>query len=246
MKKNIFILQFLFMACVLFQNCKKVEADMRSYSFTVSRNNSPLASSSVSIETRNQNYTVTTDNDGKCKIDIPNSINLPSYTIVTIDHSSIKPYCLSVSGASNANSNLPINCTDVPTIVRLRQVDLYHLGNDQYSGSANSQLQLPSEGLEKSFSYSLPATPGIMPRIQIYARGIQHSVKIFCNGVATGSLANSPLSGDLSLYDFQLSGNANTIFRGGNNIITIKTGATGLSNDPWDDIEFCGLLLYYP
>jgi|GEM_PF-5176794 len=46
------------------------------------------------------------------------------------------------------------------------------------------------------------------------------------------------------LYDFQLIGNANTIFHAGNNIITIKTGATGIS-DPWDDIEFCGLLLYY-
>ncbi len=231
----------------VFGGCKKggIETEMRTYNFTVSRSNSALANSSVSIQTKDQNYAATTGNDGKCKINIPNSVSLPSYTVVTIDHSSIKPYCLTVSGEFNANSSIPINCTNVPSIVRFREVAVHHLGNDLYDGSANSQLQLPTEGLERSFSYTLPATPGIMPRIQIYARGIQTGAKIFCNGIATGILNNSASNGDLSLYDSQLIGNASTIFHAGNNIITIKTGATGNSSDPWDDIEICGLLLYY-
>lgn len=226
--------------------CKKSTDNSRSYSFTISRNNSALASSSVSIQTINQNYAATTDNEGKCKIVIPNTVSLPSYTIVTIDHSSIKPYCLSVSGASNANSNLPINCTNIPSIVRLREVALHHLGDDSYSGSANSELQIPTEGLEKSFSYNLPATPGIMPRIQIYARGIENNANIFCNGIPTGILGNSYANGDLTLYDFQLGGTANTIFHAGTNIITIKTKINSSNSSDWDDIEFCGLLIYYP
>jgi hypothetical protein len=247
--KKMFYLGITLISTVLiafvFGGCKKTETEMRTYSFTVSRSNSALSNSIVSIPTKDQYYSATTDNDGKCKINIPNSVSLPLYTIVTIDHSSIKPYCLTVSGESNANSSTPINCTNVPTIVRFREVALHHLGNDLYGGPENSQLQLPTVGLEKSFTYTLPATPGIMPRIQIYAKGIQYPVNIFCNGIPTARLDNSASNGDLSLYDFQLSGNASTIFHAGNNIITIKTGATGLSSDPWDDIEFCGLLLYY-
>lgn len=242
-------LKTIFSICavaLMIASCKKEETnpDTRTYSFTISRNSSALANSSVSIATQSQNYTATTDNSGKCKINIPNSISLPTYTIVTIDHSSIKPYCLSVSGAQNAESNIPINCTNVPSIVRFRGVALHHLGNDVYGGSANSQLQLASEGLEKSFSYTLPATPGVMPRIQIYARGIEYPAEIYFNNHLTATLSNSASNGDLSLYDFQLGGNASTIFHTGSNIITIKTGATGLP-DAWDDFEFCGVLLYY-
>lgn len=233
-------------ATLVLHSCKKNETETRSYSFTISRNSSALANSTVSIETQSQNYTSATDNDGKCQINIPNGIILPAYTIVTIDHNSIKPYCLTVSGGQNAKSSFPINCTNVPSIVRLRAVGLHHLGDDSYTGSENSQLQLPSEGHEKSFSYTLPATPGIMPRIQIYARGIEGNVNIFCNGIPTGILGNSASNGDLTPYDFQLSGNANTIFHSGNNIITIKTKLNASNSSDWDDIEFCGLLIYYP
>ena len=242
--KSIFV---ILLSLSFLTSCKKTETEteMRSYGFTISRNNSVLANSSVSIATNGQNFSATTDNDGKCQINVPNSITLPQYTIVTIDHSSIKPYCLTVSGRINASSNLPINCTGIPSIVRLKEVTLHHLGNDIYSGASNSQFQLSTEGLERTFSYTLPATPGIMPRIQIYARGIENSANIFCNGIPTNSLGNSASNGDLSVYDFQLTGNANSIFHAGNNTITIKSGATGLSSDPWDDIEFCGMLLYY-
>jgi hypothetical protein len=244
--KNLFCRMIILIAFV-FGSCKKeeIKTETRTYNFTISSSSSTLSNASVSIQTKSQNYTATTDNDGKCLINIPNSVSLPTYTIVTIDHSSIKPNCLTVSGEANANYSIPINCANLPTIVRLKEISLHHLGNDQYSGSANSQLQLPTEGLEKTFSYNLPATPGVMPRIQIYARGVQHSAQILSNGTLVGSLNDSNSSGDLSLYDFQAKGTANTIYRAGTNYITIKTGATGNSSDPWDDIEFCGILIYY-
>lgn len=244
--KNLFCSSIILIAFV-FGSCTKEETQSatRTYNFTISRSGSTLSSASVSIQTKSQNYSASTDNDGKCLINIPNSVSLPKYTIVTIDHSSIKPYCLTVSGDANAKYSNPINCSNLPTIVRLKEISLHHLGNDKYSGAANSQLQLPTEGLEKTFSYNLPATPGVMPRIQIYARGIQHSAQILSNGTLVSTLNNSNSNGDLSLYDFQAIGTANTIYRAGTNYITIKTGATGNSSDPWDDIEFCGILIYY-
>jgi len=249
MKKAIF--QSVFIICAItFSSCEKEElepkTESRSYSFMVTRSNSTLSNAIVNIATHGKNFSATTDANGKCKINVPNNINLPTNTIVTVDHSSIKTYCLTVSGSQNAVPSLQVNCVNAPSIVRLRSVALNHLGNDNYSGSANSQFQLPSVGLEKSFSYNLPATPSIMPRLQVYARGIQHPVKIYSNGVLTGTLNNSSSNGDLSLYDFPLYGNASAIYHSGSNVLTIKTGATGNSNDPWDDIEFCGLMLYYP
>jgi|JI10StandDraft_1071094.scaffolds.fasta_scaffold220799_2 hypothetical protein len=231
---------------LVFSACKKDETETRTYSFTISRNSSALANSSVTIQTREQDYSVTTDGDGKCKINIPNTVSLPSFTIVTIDHSSIKPYCLSVSGASNANSNLPINCTNVPTIVRLREVALHHLGDGNFTGSENSQLQLSSEGIQKEFHYNLAAKPSIMPHIQIFARGIQSTPAIFINGHPVGSLTPSPTNGDLGYFDFQLQTGGvptNQIFNVGDNVLKIHTTQDGTD---WDDIEFCGLLLYYP
>lgn len=250
MKKSIKFYILISTASLLLtcSGCKKddTENDKRSYSFSVSHGSSSVANATVSIQTRAAIYSKSTDNNGRCKIMIPNDIVLPQYTIVTVDHVSIRPHCLTVSGEANAYSSTPINCEDAPSIVRLKEVKLHHLGNDLYDGTANSQLQLPTEGYEKSFSYNLPATPGVMPRVQIYARGIQHTVKIYCNGILTGSLVDSNTNGDLSRYDFKMNGNASNIFHAGNNIITIKTGATGNSNDEWDDIEFCGLMIYYP
>ena len=226
--------------------CTPEEPKARSYGFTVSRNNAVLSGSAVSIQTGYQNYTAKTGNDGKCEIKIPNNVSLPEYTIVTIDHSSIKPYCLSVSGSANAKTSLPINCQNVPTNTKVRESSLHHLGNDIYGvGSANSQLQLPTEGLYKTFSFNLTSIPGSMPYLQIYVRGIEHPMEIILNGITINTLGNSASNGDLSLWDFKLSGNPSAILRIGNNVLTIKTGATNKPNDPWDDIEFCGLLLYY-
>ncbi len=245
MKKLAQTITLLLLVAIVNTSCnpEKIEAESRSYQFTVQRNNSPLASATLSVATQSQNFTTASDNSGKCQISIPNDISLPNYTIVTVDHSSIKPRCFTVSGAQDFATSLSVNCTEAPSIVRLRAVGLHHLGDDNFSGSANSQLQLPSQGIEKSFNYNLPATPGVMPRLHIYARGIQYPATISFNGIQTATLGNSASSGDLSLYDFQLTGNANSIFHAGNNVLTIKTGNDNSSD--WDDIEICGILLYY-
>ncbi|MFH1118900.1 MAG: hypothetical protein V1775_03700 [Bacteroidota bacterium] len=218
--------------------------DSRLYKFTVTRSSSVLANASVSIQTSYQYYHGVTDNQGKCQIKIPNEVTLPTYVIVTVDHNSIMPYALSVPGSDNSNSNKSVNCQNAPSTVLLKEVNLHHLGNDDYGGAPNSQHQLSSEGIEKSFSFYLSSIPGTMPRIQLFARGIEHPTEIKFNGITTDKLENSASNGDLSRYDGQLTANTHTVLHAGNNTITIKTGPNN-SSDPWDDIEFCGLLLYY-
>lgn len=219
-------------------------ADSRAYNFSVALNSSALSSAVVAIRTTAQNYSASTDGQGKCRITIPNSVDLPAYVIVTVDHSSIKPNAFSVSGSSNANGNKTVNCTNAPSNVLLKEAMLHHLGDDYYTGDPNSQHQLRTEGLSKSFYFNLSGIPSTMPRLQIFARGIQNPTEIILNGIATDYLNNSSSNGDLSQYDTQLTANPQTVLRTGSNTLTIKTGLHNSSD--WDDIEFCGLLLYYP
>ena len=145
---------------------------------------------------------------------------------------------------SEAHKIIP--CSKAPSRVLVKGVNLHHLGNDLYGGAANSQHQLPTEGVQKSYNFQLSNIPSTMPRFQIYARGIQHPTKIKINGIRVSSLGNSASNGDLGRYDFQLNGISNSLLRLGNNVLTIETGDSDNSSDPWDDIEFCSMLLYYP
>ncbi len=224
-----------------------VPEDVRSYNFTIKRNDLTISNASVLIETFDQLFSATTDNQGRCQIKIPNDVSLPTYVIVTVDHSSIRPRAFSVPGATYNISNLSVPCKETPSTVLVKETSLHHLGNDQYGGSANSQHQLPTEGIERSFSFYLSGIPGTMPYLQLYARGIEHPTEIKINGITTNKLGNSSSDGDLSKWDIQLNPDVipSNVFQAGYNTLTIKTGANDAS-DPWDDIEFCALLLYYP
>lgn len=234
---------------LLFAGCDLIEdpepANVRSYSFMVNRDQGALANATVSILTGRGAYAQTTDGNGHCEINIPNTIDLPDFVIATIDHDDIRPGAVALSGSFNSNSSKVVNCRRLPSVVLVKETPLHHLGNDQYGGAANSKHQLPTEGIQLSFGFQLAGIPHTMPHLQLYIRGVEHPTEIIINGIRTDRLANSAPNGDLSYLDAQLTANPNTVFRRGYNTLTIKTGANTAS-DPWDDIEFCGLLLYYP
>ena len=218
----------------------------RNYYFTVTDNSSsPIANATVQIPTSSGTYSANTTNDGKCHLSIPNSVILPTYVVATIDNLRFMPEASSVSGESNQSTEKYIRCMSSPNRFYVRQIDLHHLGNDIYDGSANSQLQISAQGSSISFSFYLDQAPGLMPYIRLYARGIENPTRIKINGYTTNTMGNSAANGDLSFYSFRLSGNPAQYFKSGTNILTIETAPTGLSNDPLDDIEFCALALYY-
>jgi hypothetical protein len=219
--------------------------DSRNYNFTVTNNSSSLiANALVQIPTGSGSYSANTGSDGKCHISIPNTVTLPTYVVATIDNAQYMPEATTVLGQSDQNANRSIRCASPPNRFYVREVGLHHLGNDNYDGSANSQLQLPSQGTSVSFSFYLDQAPGLMPYIRIYARGIEYPTRIKINGYITNTLGNSASNGDLSFYSFRLSGNPAQYFKSGNNVLTIETAPTGLSNDPLDDMEFCALAMY--
>jgi hypothetical protein len=218
------------------------EEDVRQYNVRVLRSGTvPVSGALVNILTASGLYSGTTNGDGRAGLKIGNDVSLPPYVVVTINHPTIMPEAGVLPGNTGATAGGTFNCSSAPSRVLVREVTLHHLGDDMFGGSENSQLQIPSEGLERSFAFDLASIPGSMPRIRLFARGVQGPLEIKINGIITDRLADSPTSGALGLYHFVLTANPRTVLRVGRNVLTLRT--SHLSD--WDDLEFCSLLLYY-
>jgi hypothetical protein len=83
-----------------------------------------------------------------------------------------------------------------------------------------------------------------MPLIRFFARGVQHPTEVKINGTRTNQLGDSSSDGSLSTYAFRLNGNPQALLRTGSNTLTIRTAPYDPSIDPWDDIEYCSLILF--
>lgn len=246
-KNFLFGLTLLLVAAFISCDKKPTQPEnARVYAVTLkTSSSSPVSGATVSIQTREGEYRSATDKDGEAQIAIPNEVALPAFVIVTADHSTIMPEGRSLPGAQDSNTNRTITCEPAPSRILVREAALHHVGDDHYTGDPNSQLQISTEGVRQSFAFSLSGIPGSMPYIRFFARGIQRRTKIQINGVTVNHLGDSSADGDLSRYSFQLTANPATVFRTGTNVLTVETGYDS-SIDDWDDIEFCGLLLYYP
>ena len=233
----------------LFFGCKKDPTqpeNARFYTIILkSSASSPIRGGEVSIQTARSDYRATTGDDGKAQFTIPNEVLLPAFVIVTADHQSTMPEARTLPGTHDSNTNRTIICEPAPSRVLVREATLHHIGDDNYTGDPNSQLQIPAEGIRLSFAFNLSGIPVSMPFIRFYARGIQRRTEIKINGITVDRLADSDPDGDLSRYSGQLTANPATVFRIGTNLITIET-VYDSSIDDWDDIEFCSMLLYYP
>jgi hypothetical protein len=128
----------------------------RSYSVTVrSPSSSPLSGASVLLQTPGQNYLVTTNGQGVATLTIPNSVTLPGWVVLVATHATIMPEALSCPGAPSTTSSPVISTLAIPRSLFVRDVYLHHLGNDFYDGAANSQLQLATEGVSHSYTFSI-------------------------------------------------------------------------------------------
>ena len=121
---------------------------------------------------------------------------------------------------------------------------LHHLGDDSYSGSANSKFQKNSEGVQFTTTFEVNAKQ-LQCRyatVAILAKGIQsdqgYPNKITLNDQSQ-SLYDSPENGDYEdqEYWFEISG-----LHEGTNRLTISSGQKGTD---YDDFEFTNLRVYF-
>ena len=204
-----------------------------------------VVGAAVSIQTSSGEYSATSGNNGVASISIPNTVSLPNFVVATADNSNIQPEARAFPGNASTVQNETVICNSAPSRILVKERRLRHLGDNNYTGSENSQLQISTEGTSLSYSFSLASVPSSMPHIRLFARGVEEGTQLKINGITVDRLGDSSPDGDLSRYNFQLTANPSTVFRVGNNTFTLETGYRANIQD-WDDIEYCSMILYYP
>ncbi len=203
----------------------------------------PVRGATVRIPLGTRSLSERTGDDGRCTFYFERDEDLPPRLVATIEHASIMPDAVAFDTSGDGDA-LRRTCVRRPSTTYVEDVTLHHLGNDRYGGDPNSQLQIPSQGISQTYRFHLDTYPSRMPTIRLYARGIQHPTRIQLNGQTVSRLGDSDPSGGLSRYNFRLGGAPRSVLRPGMNTLTVHTAPYNES-DPWDDIEFCALMLYF-
>ncbi len=140
-------------------------------------------------------------------------------------------------GATEIVNGIDDNCAGNVDVI---DSSLHHLGDDDYSGSANSQFQMATEGTTYSRSFTVDM-------LQLYStatlsithRGVQRADPIRINGELINSMGNSPSDGSLgtSTISFDIH-----ILKAGANTISITSSYDSWNHD-YDDFEFTNIYI---
>lgn len=120
---------------------------------------------------------------------------------------------------------------------------IYHLGDDSYSGTINSQLQLSSLGLSQTLSFSVTQeqlSKFSFARLKFSVRGAQEENPILINGFRIGHIGSSRSDGSFGRYYWNID---NNILEAGQNSFSISSELRPYSSDH-DDFEFTNVVLY--
>lgn len=217
----------------------------------VDTNGVPVSDATVAVEL-DRLYSTSTDSSGRFTLRTPRNYNYPEYFAGYAQKVGYVPGQiffwyqggnLASSAAGRAVSTPAATTQDVilPT-----GVNVIHLGDDNFAGSANSQFQKRSLGLYWEDHFNLTTATSSMC-VSFYAKGIEtrsrtnNVVSISNNGqpgtFQVADLIDSPASGsyEKQTHCFSLQG-----FQAGDRIrVAINSGIA--SNGDYDDFEFLGV-----
>lgn len=150
----------------------------------------PIAGAQINVPL-DKMYSATTNENGQYVLSIPESVSLPGFFAGTIHK---QGYITRMTQFSYSGGQL--NQSDSsPQLTKSTDADIYfpigltvvHLGDDNYGGSANSQLQVRTLGLAVSESATLTKeqlSKYKYLRISLYARGVETER---CNKITFGN-----------------------------------------------------------
>ena len=119
---------------------------------------------------------------------------------------------------------------------------LHHLGDDHYSGSVNSQLNMSTEGITYNRSFTVNMTqPFTKATLSITHRGVEKDNPIKINGKVVCSEWDSPSDGSMgtTTISFDIS-----ILKAGANTISITSLKEGdFWSTDYDDFEFTNIYI---
>lgn len=111
----------------------------------------PVSGATVAVLLNNARYATSTGADGGFKLSIPRSADFPRYFAGSVSKEGLIPQPLLFTYengqlfTSSTSFKLAVK-TDADVVVQESYVP-HHLGDDSYGGAANSQLQVPTQGL---------------------------------------------------------------------------------------------------
>lgn len=159
-------------------------------------NGNPLTDASVSMYANDINYTDTTDANGSFALIIPVE-DLPSTgsAVLTTTKEGYFPLVEEfsmplVAGTIYTVDSIAVVCPACVASVDSPLQELHHLGDNNYSGSANSQFQKSTDGDEVSIEFSVPANTESIT-LGFEAKGIQTSLG-YDNGVTIVTVTSDP------------------------------------------------------
>jgi hypothetical protein len=201
----------------------------------------PLEGVNVAVSLRQQTFDTLTDTDGDFELTLPGE-NLPNNFLVLLTRDDLLPQGLNVNYDDETilivNTNLVPATSDFYVV---GEVDaLTHLGNDEYTGSINSQFQKSTDGIHYQTSFNLtPAQASANDvELRLLAKGLQRDNPLIVNDQRIGFLNQSATSGAFSETVFPIP----NALLATNNTLQIESHYDG---SDYDDFEFARIVLVF-
>lgn len=112
----------------------------------------PIAGAEVSVKLNDIKYSVKTDNSGNYHLKTPQNYAYPQYFAGLINAENYRPTTILFSFPNNnlavdtKTSNPNLELLKESDIIFFNGLDIIHLGDDQFQGAVNSQLQIKAQG----------------------------------------------------------------------------------------------------
>lgn len=226
---------------------------------TFDASNKSISGVTISFVENGITYSTTSDSLGTWALAAPIA-NLPTSIALTLyDNPSYVPQVLTMNtpGATSAAAgvsryNTVALAANGPqyAIVEVAPT-VHHLGDSNYTGSANSQFQYPSAqgtSFTATFAVQSASLAYAHATIDFSAKGIECPDTLSINGGAPYVLGPSASDGSYSTYSIPVSPN---VFSSGGNAIRINSvnyGGPGngvCANGDYDDFEFANVIIKF-
>ena len=215
----------------------------------VLENGVPVQGAIVSVYGNGQRYFDETDAKGEYSIVVPSeSLLATGFISLNISHSDYKPLNVTYKAPLLSNSTYDsksiaktiVKCNNCLRVKNANATELYHLGDDNFSGTANSQFQKNSDGIETFFSFVNTIGDDAKLKITFEAKGLQpdrfNTPAMVVFGNQSIHLEESPEDGSYQKYALEFD-NDKTI-----ETIEFRTSeprsATDLDVDDWEFTSF--------
>lgn len=209
--------------------------DAKHISGTVYGDDVPLPGAEVAVENTTSYIGTLSDGDGHYALTIPRATT-PDIVLVTATHPG---YSADIEPVDTRTGDEIVDFylySESPNLIAVSDA-LIHLGDNNYSGSINSQFQTPAIGFtaQITFQVSDENLSYDTARLSMLVKGAQHRNKLFINDVEVGQMVDSPSDGGYGSQSWEF-------WRGvlvpGRNVLRVESVVDPGNTSDHDDFEF--------